>query len=102
VGEERLLVSSPREVATYDLKPEMSAPEVARQTAERLASGKYDFVLLNFANADMVGHTGNYQAALKAMEALDQCLNIVVTAAFKNGFDVLITADHGTPTPSTP
>jgi 2,3-bisphosphoglycerate-independent phosphoglycerate mutase len=93
--EERILVPSPKDVPTYDLKPEMSAFEVARNAAEQITSGKYSFVLMNFANADMVGHTGNYAAAVKAMDVLDKCLAQVVGAAEKNGYNVLITADHG-------
>ena len=95
VGEERALVASPRDVATYDLKPEMSAFEVARIAAENIAADRFPFVLMNFANADMVGHTGNYEAAVRAMEALDRCLSEVVGAAQKAGYDTLITADHG-------
>jgi 2,3-bisphosphoglycerate-independent phosphoglycerate mutase len=94
-GEERTLVPSPREVATYDLKPEMSAFQVADLAATRASETKDQFVLMNFANADMIGHTGNYEAAVRAMEALDQCLSKVVGAAEKSGFHVLITADHG-------
>ncbi len=93
--EDRVLIPSPKEVATYDLKPEMSAYEVARQAAERIESGKYNFVMMNFANADMVGHTGNYEAAVRAMEALDLCLAQVIGAAEKAGYHVLLTADHG-------
>jgi 2,3-bisphosphoglycerate-independent phosphoglycerate mutase len=93
--EERILVPSPKDVATYDQKPEMSAFEVARNAAEQLATGKHAFVLMNFANADMVGHTGNYAAAIQAMDALDKCLATVVGAAEKNGYNVLLTADHG-------
>lgn len=91
--EDRLLIPSPKEVATYDLKPEMSAFTVAEEAARRVK--QYDFMLMNFANADMVGHTGIYEAAIRAMEALDQCLEKVVGAAEKNGMHVLITADHG-------
>ncbi|MBU6374851.1 MAG: 2,3-bisphosphoglycerate-independent phosphoglycerate mutase [Bdellovibrionales bacterium] len=94
-GEERLLVPSPRDVATYDLKPEMSAFTVAEEARKQIVSGKYPFVLMNFANADMVGHTGNYEATVRAMEALDRCLSTVIGAAEKNGYHVLITADHG-------
>jgi 2,3-bisphosphoglycerate-independent phosphoglycerate mutase len=94
-GEERILVPSPRDVATYDLKPEMSALAVATEAARGIRSGKYHFVLMNFANADMVGHTGNYLAALKAMETLDQCLTQVISAAESSGYHVLVTADHG-------
>lgn len=94
-GEERILIPSPKDVPTYDLKPEMSAFAVAEQAAEQIRSGRFSFVLMNFANADMVGHTGNYEACIKAMEALDQCLAKVVGAAQASGYDVLITADHG-------
>jgi 2,3-bisphosphoglycerate-independent phosphoglycerate mutase len=94
-GEERILVPSPRDVATYDLKPEMSALQVAAQAAQGIRSGQFNFVLMNFANADMVGHTGNYPAVLRAMETLDQCLSQVISAAQGSGYDVLLTADHG-------
>lgn len=94
-GEERLLVASPKDVATYDLKPEMSAYAVADAAANAIQSGKYNFLLMNFANADMIGHTGNYEACIKAMEALDKCLARVVGAAQNAGYDVLVTADHG-------
>jgi 2,3-bisphosphoglycerate-independent phosphoglycerate mutase len=93
--EERILVPSVRDVATYDLKPEMSAFEIARNAKEQIESGKFSFVLMNFANADMVGHTGNYKAAIQAMEVLDKCLAMVIGAAEKNGYNVLVTADHG-------
>lgn len=95
VGEERILVPSPKDVPTYDLKPEMSAFQVAQEAANCLRQKKFDFVVMNFANADMVGHTGNYAATVKAMEALDQCLATVVGAAQAEGYHVLITADHG-------
>ena len=95
LSEERLLIPSPKDVPTYDLKPEMSARQVAEEAERRILSGKYDFILMNFANADMVGHTGNYEATVRAMETLDQCLARVVGAAEKNGYHVLITADHG-------
>jgi len=94
-GEERVLVPSPKDVPTYDMKPEMSAMAVSDEAASRLKSSLYDFMLINFANADMVGHTGNYSAAVRAMEALDGCLARVVGAAERNGFHTLITADHG-------
>jgi 2,3-bisphosphoglycerate-independent phosphoglycerate mutase len=95
VGEDRVLIPSPKDVATYDLKPEMSAPAVAEEAAARLRTGRYDFLLMNFANADMVGHTGNYAAAVRAMEALDSCLQVVIGTAQKEGYHVLLTADHG-------
>ncbi len=95
VGEDRILIPSAREVATYDLKPEMSAPEVAEAARARIVGNSPDFLLMNFANADMVGHSGNYEATVRAIEALDRCLEIVVGAAEKNGYHTLITADHG-------
>jgi 2,3-bisphosphoglycerate-independent phosphoglycerate mutase len=95
VGEERILIASARDVQTYDEKPEMSAFEVAREASAQIALQKYDFILMNFANADMVGHTGNYNATLKALEALDQCLAKVISTAEKSGYHVLLTADHG-------
>jgi 2,3-bisphosphoglycerate-independent phosphoglycerate mutase len=94
-GEDRHLVPSPREVATYDEKPEMSAYEVADQTVSYLLMEKYDFIVLNFANLDMVGHTGDMEAAVKACAAVDRCVEKVVTAALDKGWDVLVTADHG-------
>lgn len=94
-GEERVLIPSPQDVETYDQKPEMSAPEVAQEAVKRIASNDYSFVLMNFANADMVGHTGNYEATRIAMECLDKCLSQVVSASQKGGYHVLITADHG-------
>ena len=93
--EERILVNSPKDVPTYDLKPEMSAPQVTQNLVEKLNKGDAHFVLVNYANPDMVGHTGNFEAALKALECVDQCLNQVISAAMKNGYSVLITADHG-------
>lgn len=94
-GEDRLLVPSPKDVPTYDLRPEMSAFTVAAEAAARIRQKHYGFVLMNFANADMIGHTGNYEAAIKAMETLDQCLAQVVGAAESSGYHVIITADHG-------
>ena len=93
-GEERILVPSPK-VATYDLKPEMSAYEVADALVEALNKQTFDFVALNFANGDMVGHTGVYEAITKAVKAVDQCVGKVVEAAQHNGYTILITADHG-------
>ncbi len=93
--ESRVLVPSPKDVATYDLKPEMSAFELTDRVVEQLARGDLGFVLLNFANADMVGHTGNYEAAIKALDCLDKCLNKAVTAALKADYNIFITADHG-------
>ncbi len=94
-NEERALVPSPREVATYDLKPEMSAYLVADEMLRRLEQDKYDVVILNFANCDMVGHTGILPAAIKAVEAVDACAGRVVEKVRSLGGTVLITADHG-------
>ena len=93
-GEDRCLVPSPK-VATYDLKPEMSAYEVCDQCVERIKSGKYDVIILNFANCDMVGHTGVFEAAVQAVEAVDTCVGRVVQAISDMGGIALITADHG-------
>jgi 2,3-bisphosphoglycerate-independent phosphoglycerate mutase len=95
LNEERILIPSVKDVPTYDLKPEMSAFEIATAAKTQIELQKHDFILMNFANADMVGHTGNYEAAVRAIEALDQCLAKVVGAAEKNGYHTLITADHG-------
>lgn len=94
IGEQRLLVPSPR-VATYDLQPEMSAPEVADKIVIELNKGEVDFVCLNFANGDMVGHTGIYSAIEKAVETVDNCVGKVVEAAQRNGYTAMIIADHG-------
>ncbi len=93
-GEERILVPSPK-VATYDLQPEMHAPEVTDKLVEAILSRKYDAIICNYANADMVGHTGDLQAAIKAIETLDTCVGRVVEAMQKSGGEVIITADHG-------
>ncbi len=93
-GEDRLVIPSPK-VATYDLKPEMSAPEVGDALVERLESEKYDLVILNFANPDMVGHTGDMDAAIKAVEAVDIQLKRVIETASSRGYRSLIIADHG-------
>jgi 2,3-bisphosphoglycerate-independent phosphoglycerate mutase len=94
-GEERILVPSPRGVATYDRKPEMSAVEITDRTVEAIGSGTYDFIVMNYANADMVGHSGNMEATMKAVEVLDGCLARVVPAAREAGYTTLITSDHG-------
>jgi 2,3-bisphosphoglycerate-independent phosphoglycerate mutase len=94
-NEDRILVPSPRGVATYDLKPEMSAFEVTDRLIEAIETDKYDFILINYANCDMVGHSGIMQAAIKAVEAVDKCLSRVVSVAQKHGFIPLITSDHG-------
>ena len=93
-GEDRCLIPSPK-VATYDLKPEMSAFEVAAEAVKRIESGAYDVIILNFANCDMVGHTGVYEAAVKAVETVDACVGQVVAATSNMGGVSLITADHG-------
>ena len=93
-GEQRELVPSP-DVATYDLKPEMSAPEVTAKLVEAILSKQFDLIVCNYANGDMVGHTGNYQAAIKAVEALDQSLASIEIAVREVGGQALITADHG-------
>jgi 2,3-bisphosphoglycerate-independent phosphoglycerate mutase len=94
-GEDRMLVPSPREVPTYDLKPEMSAPALTRAILEKLDERDYAFVLVNYANPDMVGHTGVLAAAVKAVETVDQCLERVVEKLLAAGGQALITADHG-------
>ncbi len=93
-GEDRCLIPSPK-VATYDLQPEMSAYEVTKNVVERIESGKYDVIILNFANCDMVGHTGVFEAAVKAVEAVDDCVGQVIKAVRKMDGIALITADHG-------
>ena len=93
-GEERILVTSPA-VATYDLKPEMSAYEVKDKLVEALKTNKYDWIVVNFANADMVGHTGVYPAIETAVKVIDNCLNEVVETARAMGYETIITADHG-------
>lgn len=93
-GEDRILIPSP-DVATYDLKPEMSAPEVTDQLDAAIRSGKYDAIICNYANGDMVGHTGNFDAAVKAVETLDVCLGRLMQAIRDTGGQCLITADHG-------
>ena len=93
-GEDRVLVPSPK-VATYDLQPEMSADEVADKCVERIESGAYDVIILNFANCDMVGHTGVFDAAERAVETVDTCVGRVVDATMKMGGIAMITADHG-------
>ena len=94
-GEERILVPSPREVETYDEKPEMSANEVASKACEKIASGDIQFMVLNFANMDMVGHTGILPAAIKACETVDACVKKVVQEIWKSGGTAMVTADHG-------
>ncbi len=93
-NENRILVNSPK-VATYDLKPEMSAYEVKDKVVAELNSKKYDLIILNFANGDMVGHTGVYEAIEKAVKTVDKCLNSVVETAKANDYETIIIADHG-------
>ncbi|MCG6865572.1 MAG: 2,3-bisphosphoglycerate-independent phosphoglycerate mutase [Thiogranum sp.] len=93
-GEDRILVPSPL-VATYDLKPEMSAPEVTDHLVEAITGGKYDVIVCNYANPDMVGHTGNFAAAVQAIEVIDECLGRLYEALKSVGGEALITADHG-------
>lgn len=93
-GEERILVASPK-VATYDLKPEMSAYEVKDKLVEAIKTEKYDFIVVNYANGDMVGHTGIYEAIEKAVKAVDECVRDTVEAAKAAGYEVIIIADHG-------
>ena len=93
-GEDRCLIPSPK-VATYDLQPEMSAYEVTEEAVKRIDSGKYDVMILNFANPDMVGHTGVMEAAVKAVHTVDECAAKVVEAILRNGGRAIITADHG-------
>jgi 2,3-bisphosphoglycerate-independent phosphoglycerate mutase len=94
-GEVRVLVPSPRDVPSYDHKPEMSAPEVTDRFVEAISSGDFAFAVLNLANPDMVGHTGSVPAAVKAVETVDSCLGRVLQAVDQAGGVCLITADHG-------
>src|SRR6266540_3126222 len=93
-GEDRIMVPSPK-VATYDLKPEMSAPELTDKAVEAIGSGRYDLIVLNYANPDMVGHTGSLAAAVQAVEAVDAGLGRIAEATAKAGGGLLVTADHG-------
>ena len=94
-GEDRVLVNSPKDVATYDLKPQMSAPEVCDKLCEAIRSGKYDVIIINFANPDMVGHTGVLPAAIKAIETVDACVGRAVEAIKEVDGVMFICADHG-------
>ena len=93
-GEERILVPSP-DVATYDLQPEMNAPELTAKLVAAIKSGKHDLIICNYANGDMVGHTGVYSAAVKAAECIDECLKRITDAILEVNGECLITADHG-------
>ena len=94
VGEERVLIPSSK-VATYDLLPQMRAPEITAHLVDAIANKKYDLIIVNYANGDMVGHTGNWDAAIQAMEVLDQSVGAVVTAIEEAKGSIIITADHG-------
>jgi 2,3-bisphosphoglycerate-independent phosphoglycerate mutase len=94
-GEDRVLVHSPRDVPTYDLKPEMSAVEVTDRLVERLGRGDYAFALVNYANPDMVGHTGSMPAAIRAVEVVDACLDRLSQRVLELGGTLLVTSDHG-------
>lgn len=93
-GEKRILIPSPK-VATYDMQPEMSAPEVTRRLVESINSGEFDFIVVNYANTDMVGHTGDLKAAISAVEQVDRSLGEIESAVKKKGGVMMITADHG-------
>lgn len=93
-GEDRILVPSPK-VPTYDLQPEMSAYQVTDRVLKAITSEEYDFLVLNYANADMIGHTGNFEAAVKAVETVDYCVGEVTDAILSLGGSAIITADHG-------
>lgn len=94
-GESRIMIPSPKDVATYDLKPQMSANEVTEAILPEIANESADFICLNFANADMVGHTGVWEAAIKAAETVDHCVSRIVPLALEKGYCVFLTADHG-------
>lgn len=93
-GEDRIIVPSPK-VATYDLQPEMSAPEVTEKVKHQVSTAQPDFICLNFANADMVGHTGDFEAAVKAVEAVDRCLSDLFEVLQQHGYEAIVIADHG-------
>ncbi|NMA38450.1 MAG: phosphoglycerate mutase (2,3-diphosphoglycerate-independent), partial [Papillibacter sp.] len=95
IGEDRVLIQTSKDFATFDLIPQMKAFEVAEEACKRIASGKYDLVVVNFANCDMVGHTGNFDAVVKAVEAVDKCVGQTVEATEDAGGIAIITADHG-------
>jgi 2,3-bisphosphoglycerate-independent phosphoglycerate mutase len=94
IGEERALLASPK-IATYDLQPEMSAYEVTDRLIQAIESSRFDAIICNYANCDMVGHTGDYSAAMKSVNVVDECLEKVLASMLKIGGDTLITADHG-------
>jgi 2,3-bisphosphoglycerate-independent phosphoglycerate mutase len=94
-GEDRILKPSPRDVATYDLKPEMSAPELTERLLKELKRSYYDLLVVNYANCDMVGHTGVFEAAVKAVETVDVCVGKIFDFIINNGGTIFLTADHG-------
>ena len=94
-GEDRQIIASPRDVTTYDQKPEMSAPQVTDEMLQRIASEKYHLLVLNYANGDMVGHTGSLTAAINAVEAVDRGVGKIVNAVLDKGGALIVTADHG-------
>ncbi len=94
-GERRILCPSPKDVATYDKKPQMSAPDITEKILPEIKKETADFICLNYANADMVGHTGSMEAAIKACETVDSCLRELATAAYEHGYTVFVLADHG-------
>src|SRR5690606_7559832 len=94
-GEKRIMIPSPKTVPTYDLKPEMSAIEMKEAILPEIKTQWADFICLNFANADMVGHTGVWEAVVKAVETVDKCVSEIVPIALENGYTVFLTADHG-------
>ncbi|HKJ72220.1 MAG TPA: alkaline phosphatase family protein, partial [Gammaproteobacteria bacterium] len=93
-GEDRILIHSPQ-VATYDLQPEMSATELTDEVIKAIDTGTYDVIIMNYANADMVGHSGNFEATVKALEVVDACVGRVVESVRAHGGELLVTADHG-------
>ena len=93
--EDRILIESPKEVATYDLKPEMSAYKVTKKVLDNIKAAKYNFIVINFANMDMVGHTGDINAAIKACETVDKCVEKIIPYALNTNMSVIVTADHG-------
>ena len=94
-GEKRIMKDSPKDVATYDLKPEMSAKELTAALLPEIENQTADFIVINFANADMVGHTGVWQAAIKAAETVDACIAQIIPLALKMNYGIFLTADHG-------
>jgi 2,3-bisphosphoglycerate-independent phosphoglycerate mutase len=94
-GEDRVLIPSPKDVATYDLKPEMSARQITDELVKRIESEKYQFIAVNYANGDMVGHTGNEAASIEAVKVIDECLGRIAAAALPKGYEIVLSSDHG-------